>query len=150
MVNTTDLQTGYLANSPFVEGSSNYAVRRQYIVQVREKWRSGTPFGFDTLVGTITEAYLAARYQLKQAEKASRSMGDTTSAAVPRPLLMLVPPTSNSTMPPSNPTPTPHINPMPTPSAAPMPSTVRELMNLDTLAKLREELHAYIGEPRND
>ena len=63
---------------------------------------------------------------------------------------MAVPPTSTSTMFPSNPMPTPHINPILTPSAAPMPSTVAEPMNLDTIAKLWEELHAYIGERRND
>ena len=35
-------------------------------------------------------------------------------------------------------------------SAAPMGSTVPEPMNLDAIAKLREELHAYIGERRNE
>ena len=60
MVNTSDLQTSYLVNSRFVVGMSNDAVRRQYIVEVRSKWRSGTPFGFDTFVETIAEAYMAA------------------------------------------------------------------------------------------
>ena len=31
-----------------------------------------------------------------------------------------------------------------------MPSTVPEPMNLDTIAKIREELHAYIGERWTD
>ena len=61
-VNTIDLQMGYLVNSRFVEGLSNNAVRRQYIVEVRSRWRSGSPFGFDTLVETIAEAYMAAGY----------------------------------------------------------------------------------------
>ena len=56
-VNTSDLQMGYLVNSRFVEGLSNDAVRRQYIVEVRSRWRSNRPFGFDTLVETIAEAY---------------------------------------------------------------------------------------------
>ena len=34
-VTTSDLQMGYLVNSRFVEGLSNDAVRRQYIVEVR-------------------------------------------------------------------------------------------------------------------
>ena len=59
-VNTTDLQMVYLANSRFVEGLSNDAVHRQYIVEVRSNWRSGRPFGFDTLVETIAETYMAA------------------------------------------------------------------------------------------
>ena len=49
-VNTSDLQMGYLFNSQFVEGFSNDAARRQYIVEVRSRWRSSRPFGFDTLV----------------------------------------------------------------------------------------------------
>ena len=145
-----DLQMGYLVNSRFVEGLSNEAVRRRYIVEVRSKWRSGRPFGFDTLVETIAEAYMAAGYQLKEVHNASRRRGDTTGAAVSRPLPLMVPPTSTSTIFPSSPMPTPHVNPMPTPAAAPMASTVAEPMNLDTIAKLREELHAYIGERRND
>ena len=149
-VNTSDLWMGYLVHSQFVEGLSNDAVRRLYIAEVRSKWRSGTPFGFHTLVETIAEAYMAAGHQLEEVQNASRSTGDTAGAAVWRPLPMTVPPTSTSTMFPSNPMPTPHINPMPTPSAAPMPSTVPEPMNLDTIAKLREELHAYIGDRRND
>ena len=48
------------------------------------------------------------------------------------------------------PMPTPSVNPMPTPAAAPTGSTVPEPMNLDAIAKLREELHAYIGERRNE
>ena len=52
-VNTSDLQMGYLVNSRFVEGLSNDAGRRQYIVEVRSRWRSSRPFGFDTLVETI-------------------------------------------------------------------------------------------------
>ena len=99
---------------------------------------------------TITEAYMAAGYQLEEVQNASRSKTDTAGAAVSRPLPMMVPPTSTSTMFPSNPTPTPHVNPMPTPALAPMASTVAEPMNLDTMAKLREELHAYIGERRNE
>ena len=55
-VHTSDLQMGYLVNSRFVEGLSNDAVRRQYIVEVRSRWRSSRPFGFDTLVETIAEA----------------------------------------------------------------------------------------------
>ena len=51
-VNTNELQMGYLVNSGFVEGLSNDAVRRQYIVEVRSRWRSNNPFGFDTLVET--------------------------------------------------------------------------------------------------
>ena len=51
-VNTSDLQMGYLVSSRFVEGLSNDAVRRQYIVEVRSKWRYGRPFGFDTRVET--------------------------------------------------------------------------------------------------
>ena len=39
-VNTSDLQMGYLVNSRFVEGLSNDALRRQYIVEVHSKWRS--------------------------------------------------------------------------------------------------------------
>ena len=62
---------------------------------------------------------------------------------------MMVPPTSTSTFP-SNSMPTPHVNPMPTPAAAPTASTVPEPMNLDAIAKLREELHAYIGERCNE
>ena len=74
----------------------------------------------------------------------------TPRAAVWRRPLMMVPPTSTSTMFPSNPMPTPHVNPMPTPTAAPMPLTVPEPMNLDIIVNLREELHAYIGECWND
>ena len=59
-VNTSDLQMGYLVNSGFVEGLSNDAVRRQYIVEVRSKWCSGRPLNFDTLVETIAEAYMPA------------------------------------------------------------------------------------------
>ena len=64
-VNTSDLQMGYLVNSRFVEGLSNEAVRRQYIIEARSKWRSGRPFGFETLVEPIAEAYTAAGYQLE-------------------------------------------------------------------------------------
>ena len=141
---------GYLVNSRFVEGLSNDAVRRQYIVEVRSEWRSGRPFGFDTLVETIAEAYMAAGYQLEEVQNALRTTTDTAGAAVSRPLPMMVPPTSTSTTFFANPMPTPHVNPMPTPAAAPMTSAVPEPMNLDTIAKLREELHAYIGERRNE
>ena len=64
-VNDSDLQMGYLVDSAFVEGLSNDAVRRQYIVGVRSRWRSGRPFAFDTLVETIGKAYIAAGYQLE-------------------------------------------------------------------------------------
>ena len=148
-VNTSDLQMGYLVNSRFVEGLSNDAVRRQYIVEVRSRWRSNRPFGFDTLVETIAEAYIAAGYQLEEVQNASTTTSDTLGPAVSRPLPMMVPPTSTPTFP-SNPMPTPHVNPMPTPAAAPTASTVPEPMNLDAIAKLREELHAYIGERRNE
>ena len=149
-VNTSDLQMGYLVNSRFVEGLSNDAVCRQYIVEVRSRWRSYRPFGFDTLVETIGEAYIAAGYQLDEVQNASRKTSDhTLGPAVSRPLPMMVPPTSTSMFP-SNPMPTPHVNPMPTPAAAPTASTVAEPMNLDAFAKLREELHAYIGERRNE
>ena len=141
-VNTSDLQMGYLVNSRFVEGLSNDAVRRQYIVEVCWKWHSGRPLGFDTLVKTIAEAYMAAGYQLEEVQKVSRRTTDTVGAANSRPLPMMVPPTSTPTAFPSNPMPTPHVNPMPTPAAAPMASTVPEPMNLNTIAKLREELHA--------
>ena len=145
-VNTNELQVGYLVNSRFVEGLSNDAVRQQYIVEVRSRWRSNNPFGFDTLVETIAEAYIAAGYQLEEVQNASRTTSDhTLGPAVSRPLPMMVPPTSTSTFP-SNPMPTPHVTPMPTPAAAPTASTVAEPMNLDAIAKLREELHAYIGE----
>ena len=49
-VKTSDLQMGYLVNSRFVEGLSNDAVRRQYIVEFRSRWHSSRPFGVDTLV----------------------------------------------------------------------------------------------------
>ena len=141
-VNTSDLQMGYLVNSRFVEGLLNDAVRRQYIVEVRSRWRSNRPFRFDTLVETIAEAYIAAGYQLEEVQNASRTTSDhTLGPAVSRPLPMMVPPTSTPMFP-SNPIPTPHVNPMPTPAAAPTASTVPEPMNLDAIAKLREELHA--------
>ena len=149
-VNTSDLQMGYLVNCRFVEGLSNDAVRWLYIVGVRSKWRSGRKFGFDTLVETIAEAYMAAGYQLAEVQNASKTAPDTMSSLVSRPLPMMVPPTSTSTTFPSNAMPTPHVNPMPTPDAAPMASTVPEPMNLNTIAKLREELHAYLGERRNE
>ena len=149
-VNTSDLQIGYLANSRFVEGLSNDARRGQYIVEVRSKWRSGTPFDFDTLVKTIAEAYMAAGYQLVEVQNVSRLTGDTKGASVSRPLPMTVPPTSASTMFPSNPKPTPHIMPMQTQRAAPMPLTAPEPTNLDSIAKLGEELHAYIGDRQSD
>ena len=141
-VNTSDLKMGYLVNSRFVEGLSNDAVRWQYIVEVRSRWRSGRRFGFDTLVETIAEAYVAAGYQFEEVRNASRTTSDSMGRAVSRPLPMMVPPTSTPTFP-SNPMPTPHVNPMPTPAAAPMALTVPEPMNLDAIAKLREELHAY-------
>ena len=148
-VNTSDLQMGNLVNSRFVEGLSNNPVRWQYIVQVLSRWRSSRPFGFDTLVEIIAEAYIAARYVLEEVQNASRTTSDTLGPAVSRPLPMMVPPTSTSTFP-SNPMPTRHVKPMPAPAAVPMASTVPEPMNLDAIAKLREELHAYIGESRNE
>ena len=149
-VDTSDLRMGYLVNSRFVEGLSNDAICRQYIVEVRSRWRSNRPFGFDTWVETIVEAYIAAGYQLEEVQNASRTTSDhTLGPAVPRPLPMMVPPTSTPTFP-SNPMPTPHVNPMPIPAAAPTASTVPEPMNLDAMAKLREEQHAYIGECRNE
>ena len=81
-VNTSDLQMGYLVDSRFVEGFSNDAVRRQYIVEVRSRWHSGRPFGFDTLVETIAQAYIAAGYQLEDVQNASRTTSDTMGAAV--------------------------------------------------------------------
>ena len=144
-VNTSDLQMGYLVNSRFFEGLSDNAVRRQYIVEVSSKWRSRTPFGVDTLVETIVEAYMAAGHQLEEIQNAWKPMGDTTGAAVWRPLPMVVPPTSTSTMHTST-----HINPMRTPSAAAMASTVPEPMNPDKIANLGENLHAYIGERQSD
>ena len=59
-VNTSDVQIGCPINSRFVEGLSNGAVCRQYIVEVRSRWRSSRPLGFDTFVETIAEAYSAA------------------------------------------------------------------------------------------
>ena len=38
-VNVGDLQMGYPITSRFFEGLSNDAVRRQYIVEIRSKWR---------------------------------------------------------------------------------------------------------------
>ena len=93
---------------------------------------------------------MATNSQLGKVQSASRLIGDTTGAAVSRPSPMMVPLTSTSTMFPLNPMPTPHSNPMPTPAAAQMVSTVPEPMKLDTVAKRQEELHAYIGERRND
>ena len=149
-VNTSDLQMGYFVNSRFVEGLSNDTIPRQYIVEVRSRWRSNRPFGFDTLVETIAEAYIAAGYQLEEVQNASRTTPDhILGPAVSRPLPTMVPTTLTSTFP-SNPMPTPHVNPVPTPAAAPTASTVPEPMNLDAIAKLREKLHAYIGEPRNE
>ena len=135
-INTSDIQMGYLVNSRFIEGLSNDAVCRQYIVEVCSKWRSGGPFGFDTLVETIAEAYMAAGYQLEKTQHASRTTTDTVGAAFSKPLPMMVPPTSTSTMFPSNLMPTPHVIPMLASAAAPMPSTVPEPMNLYTIAKL--------------
>ena len=91
--NTSDLQMGYLINSPFVEGLSNDAVRWQYIVEVRSRWRSGRPFGFHNLVETIAEAYIAAGYQLEEVQNASSTTSDTMGPVVSRPLPMMVPPT---------------------------------------------------------
>ena len=92
-VNTSYLQMTYLVNSRFVEGLSNDAVRRQYIVEVRSRWRSSRPFGFDTLVETIAEAYIAAGYQLEEVQNASRTTSDTMGPVVSRCLPMMVPPT---------------------------------------------------------
>ena len=136
MVNTTDLQMGYLFNSRFVEGLSNDAVHRQYIVEVLSKWRSGRPFGFDTLVKTIAEAHMAAGYQLSEVQNASRTTNDTVGSAVSRPLPRMVQPNSTSTTFPSNPMPTPHERSIPTQASAPMALTVPEPVNLDTSAKL--------------
>ena len=97
-VNTSDLHMGYLVNSPFVEGLMKDAVHRQYIVQLCSKWRSGRPFGFDTVVETMAEAYMAASDQHEEVQNAPRPMGDTTGAAVLRPLPIMVPLTSTSTM----------------------------------------------------
>ena len=140
----------YQANSQFIERLSNDAVRRQYIVELCSKERSGIPFGFGSLVETIAERYLAAGYQLKEVQNASRRTGDTTGAAVSRPLPIALPPTLTSTMFLSNPMPQRHMNPMPTTSVAPFPSTVPEPMNLESIAKLREELHAYLRERQSD
>ena len=126
----------YLVNSQFVEGLSHHAMRRQYIVEVCSKWRSGRPSGFHTLLETIFQAYMAAGYQLEEVQNASTPMGDSTGAAVSRPLPMMVPPTSTSKMFPSNPLPRPQVNPMLTLNAAPMALTVPRPMNLDTVAKL--------------
>ena len=86
-VNTSDLQMGYFVNSRFVEGLWNDAVCRQYIVEVRSRWRSSRPFGFDTLVETIAEASIAAGYQLEEVQNASRTTSDTLGPAVSRPCL---------------------------------------------------------------
>ena len=67
-VNSSDHQEGSLVNSRFVERLSSGAVRRQYIAEVSLKWRSGRPFGLDTLVRTIAEAYMAAGYQLEDVQ----------------------------------------------------------------------------------
>ena len=67
-VTAGDLQIGYLVIFQFIEGLSNHAVRRQYIVEVPSEWRSGKPFGFDTLGKTIVEAYRAAGYRLREAQ----------------------------------------------------------------------------------
>ena len=112
------------------------------MVEDRSKWRSGRPFGFDTLVETIAKAYIAAGYQLQEVQNASRTTTDTAGSAVSRPLPMIVLPTSTSTMFPSS--------PMPTPAATPIATTVPEPMNLGTIAKFGKELHAYIGKRRND
>ena len=61
-INTSDLQMCYVVNSGFVEGLSNDAVCRQYIVEVCSKWRSERPLGFDTVVGTIAENFVVAGY----------------------------------------------------------------------------------------
>ena len=89
---------------------------------------------------------MAAGHQLKEVQNASRMAPDTMGPVVSRPLPMMVPPTSTSTTFSSNPMPTPHVDPVPNPAAAPMASTMPEPLNLNTIAKLREELHAYIGE----
>ena len=141
---------GYLVKSGFVEGLSNDAVRRQYMVEVRSKWRSGRPFGFHTLVETIAEAYMATGYHFEEVQNVSRPIGDTTAAAVLRALHMMVSPTWTSTLFPSSPMPTPQNNLMPSPAAAPMASTTAEPMHHNTIAKLRDELHSYVGERRND
>ena len=95
----------------------------------------GHHFASTRLLETIAEAQI---YQLvissTKVRYASRSMGDTTVAAVSGPLRMTVPPTSTSTMFSSSPMPTPHINPMLTVSAAPMPSGMTEPMNVVTIA----------------
>ena len=83
-VSTSDLQMGYLVKSRFVEGLSNDAVRRQYIVEVLSEWRSGRPFGFDTLMETIAEAYMVAGYQLEEVQNATRMTTDTVGANTAR------------------------------------------------------------------
>ena len=98
-VNTSDLHMGYPVNSRFVEGLSNDAVCRQYIVEVCSRWRSGRPFGSDTLVETIAEAYMAAGYQLEEVQNSSRTTCDTMGFVVSRPLPMMIPPTLTSTFP---------------------------------------------------
>ena len=55
-----DPQKGYLVNLQLIESLSNDAARQQYIVGVPSEWRSGTPFGSETLVKTITESCRAA------------------------------------------------------------------------------------------
>ena len=149
-VNTSGLEMGYLVTHQFVEGLSNDAVSWQYIVEVRSKWRSGGQFCFDTLVDTIAEAYMAASYQLEELQNASRMTTDTAGAGVSGPLHMMVLPPSTPTTFPSNHVPTPHVSPMPTPAAAPMAPTLSEPQSIDTIAKLREELHAYIGQRRSE
>ena len=118
------------------------------------KGRPMTPFADSTLLSTMVfwktvrlrnadgdhrRGLKATGHQLEEVQNASRTTTDTLGAAVSRPLPMMVPPTSTSTMFPSSPMPTPHVNPMPAPAAAPMASTVPEPMNLDTIAKLRED-----------
>ena len=88
--------------------------------QVRLNWRSGRPFGFDTVVETISEAYMATGYQLEEVQNVSRLTVDTAGAAYSRPLPMMVPRTSTSTVFPSGPMPTPQANPMSTPAAVPI------------------------------
>ena len=67
-------QMGYLANSRFIKGLSNPAEHREYIVEVRSRWRSVTPFYFNSLLQTIAEAYMVAGYQLREVQNASSQL----------------------------------------------------------------------------
>ena len=112
-------------------------------------WRSardgffGIFFGFDALVRNITEAYIVGGYQLKEVQNASKASKDPTSIALSRPLCMMLPPPLTIRMSTTS-------NPTTIPIAALAPAAVSEPMNLSSMQKLCEELHAYIGEQRNE